>query len=494
MNDAQDSTDLEARKAAVLSAVPSELLVGGWRPSSDGTRFPVTDPATGETLMEVADGTPADALEALERAVAAEPEWRSATPYDRGELLDKAAKLIWSHRDELGLLITLEMGKPLTEALGEVQYGCDYLRWYADEAVRTNGRRQSNPRGGWDIVTYFEPVGPSLLITPWNFPLAMALRKLAPALAAGCSAVLKPAALTPLASLYAAKLMLEAGIPVGLINVVASTSAGAVSEALMADPRLRKVSFTGSTEVGQILLAQASRGILRTSMELGGNAPFMVFDDADLDAAADGAMVAKFRNNGESCVAGNRFLVQSSIAEDFIQRLLERLDGMVVGPGTAPGVQLGPMISAAEAEKINGLVEGAIAAGARERFRGEAPWEPGTYVPPIVIDQVSPETEIWNREIFGPVISITTFDTEDEAIALANDTPYGLAAYVFCQGLDRCRRVVAGLDTGMVGVNQGIVSSVAAPFGGIKMSGLGREGGAEGLAEYLNCKYVAQSG
>lgn len=490
---AEATSPTAEQEAALLRRIPTSLLVGEWREPSDGRRFEVRDPATGEVLVEVADGNAEDGLDALERAVEAGPEWAARPPRERSQVLLRAAELMRERVDELSLLITLEMGKPLAEARGEVAYGTSYMQWFAEEAVRMNGRVQENPDGGWRIMTTTEPVGPCLLVTPWNFPLAMGLRKIAPALAAGCGTILKPAALTPLTSLYAAEIMLEAGLPPGLVNVVTTTSPGPLSEALMSDRRLRKVSFTGSTGVGSQLLRQGAGTVIRSSMELGGNAPLIVFEDADLELAAEQALVAKLRNGGESCVAANRILVQSSVLEEFTDRFCERMSTTVVGRGTEPGVTLGPMIDDRAVAGIDELVEDAVAGGAQVLFRGERPSGAGSFYPPVVLGGIPEDARILREEIFGPVAPIVAFDDEEQAIESANRTEYGLAAYLFSRDLARCTRVADRLETGMVGVNQGIVSSAAAPFGGVKLSGLGREGGGEGISEYLNQKYVALS-
>jgi succinate-semialdehyde dehydrogenase/glutarate-semialdehyde dehydrogenase len=477
----------------LLDRIPTSLLIGDWRDAKEDRRFKVEDPATGQVIAEIADGDAEDGLDALEIAIEAGAEWARTTPRERSQVLSRAADLMRERTDELSLLITLEMGKPLAEARGEVAYGTSYVQWYAEEAVRMNGRVQTNPDGGWRIMTTTEPVGSCLLITPWNFPLAMGMRKLAPALAAGCSAILKPAALTPLTSLYAAQMMLEAGLPPGLFNVVTTTSPGQLSSALMSDRRLRKVSFTGSTGVGAKLLEQGASTVMRSSMELGGNAPLVVFEDADIENAAKQALIAKLRNGGESCVAANRILVQDSIAEEFTERFCELMAETVVGRGTEPGVTLGPMIDPKAAAAINELVDQTVSDGARVRYRGECPDEPDSFVAPIVLDEIEADSRILREEIFGPVAPIVRFADEAQAVELANQTEYGLAAYLFSRDLDRCSRVADSLESGMVGINQGIVSSAAAPFGGIKLSGLGREGGGEGGAEYLNQKYIAIS-
>lgn len=382
------------------------------------------------------------------------------------------------------------MGKPLAEARGEVTYGGEFLRWFSEEAVRVAGRYGQNPEGTGRMVISQHPVGPCFFITPWNFPLAMATRKIAPALAAGCTVVIKPAELTPLTTLAFVQLLVEAGLPAGAVNVVTTTTSGAVSGPIIADPRLRKLSFTGSTPVGKKLIAQAAEGVLRVSMELGGNAPFVVFDDADLDKAVDGAMAAKFRNIGQACTAANRFIVHSSVAEEFADRVSERVKAMKIGRGTEEGVQIGPLIDRKAVEATAALVKDAVDRGATVRAGGSAIDGPGTFFEPTVITEVAAGSDILREEIFGPVLAIATFDTEDDAVRLANDTEYGLVSYVFTQDLARGHRMIDRLETGMMGLNVGVVSNAAAPFGGVKQSGLGREGGLEGIHEYLSTKYT----
>ena len=392
--------------------------------------------------------------------------------------------------DEFALLMTLEMGKPLAEARGEVTYGGEFLRWFSEEAVRVAGRYGQNPEGTGRMVISQHPVGPCFFITPWNFPLAMATRKIAPALAAGCTVVIKPAELTPLTTLAFVQLLVEAGLPAGVVNVVTTTTSGAVSGPIIADPRLRKLSFTGSTPVGKKLIAQAAEGVLRVSMELGGNAPFVVFDDADLDKAVDGAMAAKFRNIGQACTAANRFIVHSSVAEEFADRVSERVKAMKIGRGTEEGVQIGPLIDRKAVEGTAALVKDAVERGATVRAGGSAIDGPGTFFEPTVITEVAAGSDILREEIFGPVLAIATFADEDEAVRLANDTEYGLVSYVFTEDLQRGMRMIDRLETGMMGLNVGVVSNAAAPFGGVKQSGVGREGGLEGIHEYLSTKYT----
>ncbi|WP_418275484.1 NAD-dependent succinate-semialdehyde dehydrogenase [Isoptericola jiangsuensis] len=481
----------ETREADLLSSVPDGLFVGGaWRPASEGKTFGVADPSTGETVKEIADASVADGVAALDAACSAADEWAATPARTRGEILRKAFDLLQERADDVALLMTIEMGKPLAESRGEVTYGGEFLRWFAEEAPRIQGRYGANPEGTGRIVVSQHPVGPCYLITPWNFPLAMATRKIAPALAAGCTVVLKPASLTPLTTLFVAQIFADAGLPDGVLNVVTTTSTGPVSEAILSDPRLRKVSFTGSTPVGQKLLAQAADGVLRTSMELGGNAPFVVFDDADLDKAVDGAIAAKFRNIGQACTAANRFIVHRSVVEEFTRRVTERVESFTTGRGTEDGVTIGPLIDDRAVAKASSLVTDAVERGATLRTGGEALDRPGTYFAATVLDDVQPGSEILREEIFGPVLAIVPFDDEDEAVRLANDTEYGLVSYVYTENLARGQRMIERLATGMMGLNMGVVSNAAAPFGGWKMSGLGREGGAEGIHEYLQTKYT----
>ncbi|WP_426321698.1 NAD-dependent succinate-semialdehyde dehydrogenase [Microbacterium sp. E-13] len=475
---------------AGLSTLPDSLYIAGqWRGSEDASTFPVHDPATGEVITQVADATPADALAALDAAAAAGDAWAQTAPRVRGEILLRAFDLVNQHAEDLARLITLEMGKPLSESAAEVRYGGEFLRWFAEEAVRIGGRTGITPEGSGTMIVTHRPVGPCYLITPWNFPLAMATRKIGPALAAGCTVIIKPAALTPLTTLYVVSLLEQAGVPAGVVNVIPSTRSAALSDVLMQDIRLRKVSFTGSTEVGQTLLKQAADNVLRTSMELGGNAPFLVFDDADLDAAVEGAMLAKFRNVGQACTAANRFLVQAGIHDEFVERLAERVSALRVGPGLEAGIDIGPLINEGAGRRIRALVDDAIQSGAYE-IVGGASVEGAAYFPPTLLTDVPPSSRLSREEIFGPVVAITRFDTEDEGVALANDTEYGLAAYAFTADLARANRLMATVNAGMLGVNAGVISNPAAPFGGTKHSGMGREGGSEGIHEYLDTKYA----
>jgi succinate-semialdehyde dehydrogenase/glutarate-semialdehyde dehydrogenase len=476
----------------VLAAVPKQLFVGGrWRAASGGATFPVEDPATGAVLAEVADGSAPDALEALDAAAAAQPGWARRAPRERGELLRRAYDAVLERAEDFALVMTLEMGKPLAESRAEVAYGAEFLRFYAEEAVRVSGRWARTADGRGRILVMQEPVGPSLLVTPWNFPLAMATRKVAPALAAGCTAVLKPAEQAPLCSLLFAAVLEEAGLPGGVLNVLTTSRPAAATAPLFEDRRLRKLSFTGSTEVGRELMAAASRNLLRVSMELGGAAPFLVFEDADLDAAVEGAFVAKMRNVGEACTAANRFHVAEPIASAFAERLAERMGALRMGRGTEPGVDVGPLIDAAGRDKVAALVEDAAARGAKVLVGGRPRGGPGYFYEPTVLAPVPEGARVLEEEIFGPVAPVAVFGTEEEAVAAANATPYGLVAYVYTSNLGRALRVVEALETGMVGLNQGMVSNPAAPFGGVKHSGFGREGGPEGLQEYLVTKYVA---
>ncbi len=484
-------TDTLVRPADLIADVPTGLLIGGeWQPAADGGTFAVDNPATGETLVSIADATPADAVRALDAAVAAAADWARTAPRERGEILRRAFTLLQERKDQFALLMTLEMGKPLLEAYGEVTYGGEFLRWFSEEAVRITGRYGRNPEGTGQVLVSHRPVGPAFLITPWNFPLAMATRKIAPALAAGCPMVIKPAALTPLTTQLFAQLLMDAGLPAGVVNVIPATRSGAVSEPVISDPRLRKLSFTGSTPVGRTLLTQAAQNVLRTSMELGGNAPFLVFDDADLDAAVDGAMVAKFRNIGQACTAANRFIVHESVAAEFTDRVTERVRRLVVGPGADEGITIGPLINAKAVQSTEELVEDALTGGARVTIGGEALDRPGNFYAPTVLTGVGRDARLLKEEIFGPVLGVTTFANDDDAIRLANDTEYGLVSYAYTRDLGRAHRLIEDLETGMMGLNTGLVSNAAAPFGGVKQSGLGKEGGLEGINEYLDLKYT----
>ncbi|MGW9629546.1 NAD-dependent succinate-semialdehyde dehydrogenase [Agromyces sp. NPDC055520] len=479
------------QEATVLDAVDGGLFIGGeWVDAEGGKTLAVVDPATGRTIKQIADASVADGIKALDAAVAAQDAWAATAPRQRGELLRRAFDLLQERKEEFALLMTLEMGKPLAEARGEVAYGGEFLRWFSEEAVRISGRYGLNPEGTGNMIVSQRPVGPSFFITPWNFPLAMATRKIAPALAAGCTVVIKPPALTPLTTLAFVQLLEEVGLPAGVVNVIATSTSSKVSGPIIADPRLRKLSFTGSTEVGRSLMKEAAQGILRTSMELGGNAPFVVFEDADLDKAVDGAMLAKFRNIGQACTAANRFIVHEAVAAEFSKRVAERVAGFTVGRGTEEGITIGPLIDDKAVASTEALVQDAVSKGAKILTGGTVIDGAGTFYAPTVLGDVSADARLLREEIFGPVLGITTFSTEDEAVRLANNTEYGLVSYVFTQDLARGHRMIDRLATGMMGLNTGLVSNAAAPFGGIKQSGIGREGGLEGIHEYLDTKYT----
>jgi succinate-semialdehyde dehydrogenase/glutarate-semialdehyde dehydrogenase len=485
------STTVSSTEQQVVDSVPHQLLIGGeWREGSKGT-LAVEDPSSGETLAQVANASADDARAALDAAVAAGPEWAAHPPRERGEILRRTYEAIVARADELALLMTLEMGKPLKESRSEILYGAEFLRWFSEEAVRIDGRFATAPNGAGRLLTMQQPVGPCLLITPWNFPLAMGTRKIGPAIAAGCTMVVKPAQQTPLSMLALGELLIDAGLPAGVLNIVTSSSASETMTPLISDQRLRKLSFTGSTEVGRRLIAQAADGILRVSMELGGNAPFLVFEDADLDAAVDGAVIAKMRNVGEACTAANRFHVAAPIAQEFSEKLAARLAAMKIGRGTEDGVEVGPLIDGTQRDKVAELVDDAVERGAKVLTGGTAADGPGYFYDATVLADVPAGSRLLREEIFGPVAPVKSFKTEAEAIAAANDTEYGLVAYLFTRDVKRALRVIEQLETGMVGLNQGLVSNPAAPFGGVKQSGFGREGGPEGIAEYLATKYVA---
>lgn len=480
-----------ATESALLAKVPDKLFIGGdWVESTSGRSLEVQDPATGAVIKTIADASVADGARAMDAAVAAQESWGATPPRVRGEILRSTFDLLQERKEEFALLMTLEMGKPLSEARGEVAYGGEFLRWFGEEAVRIGGHYGSNPEGTGRMIVTHLPVGPSFLITPWNFPLAMATRKIAPAIAAGCTMVVKPAALTPLTTLYLATLLEEAGLPKGVLNIVTTSTSGDVSSPIIADPRLRKLSFTGSTPVGVSLLKEAANGVLRTSMELGGNAPFVVFEDADLDAAVEGAMLAKFRNIGEACTAANRFIVHESIADEFAARVTEKVKAMKIGRGTEDGVSIGPLINAGAVKKAGVLVDDAVARGATVLTGGSALDGEGSFYQPTVIAGVAADSDILREEIFGPVLSIITFTDEADAVAKTNDTEYGLVSYVFTKDFARGQRLIESIQTGMMGLNVGVLSNAAAPFGGVKQSGIGREGGSEGIGEYLETKYV----
>ena len=475
----------------LLDNVQSKLAIGGeWVDASEGGTIDVINPATGEVIKTIADATVADAERALDAAVDAQESWGKTSPRERSVILRRAWELLQERAEEFALLMTLEMGKPLAEARGEVTYGGEFLRWFSEEAVRISGRFGSNPEGTGDILVSKRPVGPCYFITPWNFPLAMATRKIAPALAAGCTVVIKPAALTPLTTIYFQQLLEDAGLPAGVVNVVATSKSSAQSSTLLADPRLRKLSFTGSTPVGVKLLEAAAQNVLRTSMELGGNAPLIVFEDADLDKAVDGVLAAKFRNIGQACTAANRIIVHEDIADELGRRLAERVQAMKVGPGVEEGVQIGAIVEAKAVDNLERLVGDAKENGADVLAGGNRIDGAGFFFEPTVIDNLSLDAAMVREEIFGPVLGMVRFSTEEEAVKIANDTVYGLASYVFTESLDRAHRLIESIDAGMMGVNTGIISNAAAPFGGVKQSGLGREGSHEGLEEFLETKYT----
>jgi succinate-semialdehyde dehydrogenase / glutarate-semialdehyde dehydrogenase len=485
------TTTLSGRESAVLELVQRRLLIGGrWIEAEGGATFDVLDPSTGEVLCAVADATPADGRRALEAAVAAQKSFAQTTPRERADILMRAFELLHDRIDDLALLMTLEMGKPLAEARGEIAYAAEFFRHFAAEALRIDGGYQTAPNGGARFLLTKHPVGPCLLITPWNFPMAMGTRKIGPAIAAGCTSVVKPAHQTPLSMLALGAILAEAGLPDGVVNIVTCLRAGDVMEPLIRSGLARKLSFTGSTKVGKVLLEQCAEKVLRTSMELGGNAPFIVFEDADLDEAVAGAMAAKMRNMGEACTAANRIYVHESVIDDFGKRLAEKMSALTVGRGTEEGVLVGPLIDAAAQRKVTELVADAVRRGAEVLTGGDEREGAGFFYTPTVLTAVPGDARMAGEEIFGPVAPLTPFSTEDEVVAAANDTPYGLVAYVYTNDLRRALRVGEAIETGMVGLNQGVVSNPAAPFGGVKESGLGREGGATGIDEYLELKYI----
>ncbi len=476
---------------ALIESVPPGLLIGGqWREASGGERFEVQDPATGGTLTTCADGAPEDGLAALAAAHDAQADWAATPPRERGEILRRAFETVTARADDFATLMTLEMGKTLAEARGEVTYGAEFFRWFSEEAVRVHGRYSVAPNGASRLLTMKQPVGPTLMITPWNFPLAMGTRKMGPAIAAGCTMVVKPAHETPLTMLLLARVLEEAGLPDGVLNIVTTTHSGAVCEPLIRDDRLRKLTFTGSTAVGKVLVEQSAEQLLRLSMELGGNAPFLVFEDADVDAAVEGAMLAKMRNIGEACTAANRFFVHESVAERFSAAFAERMSGLTVGKGTKKGVDVGPLITAKARDGVHELVEDAVGRGATVLTGGAPVPGRGHFYEPTVLTQVPADSRCLTEEIFGPVAPVCTFTDEADAVAKANGTEYGLVGYLYTRDNARVLRVAEAMEFGMIGVNTGIVSNPAAPFGGVKHSGFGREGGFEGIDEYLETKYV----
>ncbi len=488
------NNSLAAAEQDALRAVPTDLFIGGeWRPAAGGACFAVEDPATQQPLLEVADASAQDALAALGAAADAQAGWAACAPRERGEILRRAYEALSLRGEELALVMTLEMGKALAESRAEIAYAAEFFRWFSEEAVRIHGRYMVNTTGKGRILTMRQPVGPCVFVTPWNFPTAMGTRKIAPAVAAGCTMVVKPAQQTPLSMLALAQILEQAGLPPGVLNVVTSRRSGEVIEPLLKDARTRKLSFTGSTEVGRMLIEQSAQQILRVSMELGGNAPFIVFADADLDAAVEGAFVAKMRNVGEACTAANRFHVQEPVADEFARRLATRLGALKVGRGTEPATDVGPLIDEAQRGKVSELVSDAVGRGAQVLTGGHALDGPGYFYEPTVLAGVPPDAKTLVQEIFGPVAPVATFADEAQALAAANATEYGLVAYLYTRDLERAMRMAEGIETGMLGLNQGLVSNPAAPFGGVKQSGYGREGGFEGIGEYLETKYVAMN-
>ncbi len=474
--------------------VAKGLYINGlWQVASSGKTLDVIDPSSESLVARVADASEVDAMAAIEAAAAAATGWANTAPRKRGEILRRCFELMTERADDLAWLISLENGKALSDARGEVAYAAEFFRWNAEEAVRIQGQLLTAPAGTNRIIVDYQPIGICVLITPWNFPAAMATRKIGPALAAGCTVVLKPASETPLTAYALAALYAEAGVPPGVVNVVTTTSPSTVIAKMLADPRVRKLSFTGSTPVGRTLLAEAAKHVISCSMELGGNAPLIVFDDADIDTALDGTMIAKMRNAGQACTAANRIFVQSNIYDQFVEKLQNRMENMIVGPGTSPHTACGPMINAKAREKLVALVENAVSLGAQVKCGGATPNMKGYYYPPTVLADVPLQAKLNNEEIFGPVAAISKFNTEEEVIARANDTEYGLAAYVFTRDVSRGFRVARQLEFGMMGLNRGLVSDPAAPFGGVKQSGLGREGGTHGIYEFLEAKYIATS-
>ncbi len=473
----------------LLASVPTGLWIGGEERAGAST-FDVLNPATDEVLVSVANAGAADATAALDAACAVQADWAATPGRERGEILRSVFEKIIERADDFATLMTLEMGKVLAESMGEVRYGAEFFRWFAEEAARIHGRFAPSPAGTGRIVVTKQPVGPCYAITPWNFPLAMGTRKIGPALAAGCTMIVKPAQETPLTMMLLAKLMADAGLPSGVLSVLPSNQPREVTTALIDDGRLRKLTFTGSTGVGKALVKQSADALLRTSMELGGNAPFVVFDDADVDAAVEGAMLAKMRNGGEACTAANRLYVANPLLEDFTDRFVKKMGELTIGNGLDPSVKLGPMVNPKQVQTVQELVDDAVDKGATVAVGGRAPGGPGNFFPATVLTDVPPNARILKEEVFGPVAPIVGFDTEEEGIAAANDTEYGLAAYIWTQSLDRALRVAEAVEAGMVGVNRGVISDPAAPFGGIKESGFGREGGFEGIDEYLDVKYI----
>jgi len=474
----------------VLASVPTGVWIGG-REKPGASTFEVINPADQEVLVAVGDATAADALAALDVACAAQEQWAATPARERGEVLRSVFETIIAQADDIAALMTLEMGKVVAESVGEVRYGAEFFRWFAEEAVRISGRYTPSPAGTGRIIVTKQPVGPCYAITPWNFPLAMGTRKMGPALAAGCTMIVKPAQETPLTMLLLAKLMDDAGLPKGVLSVLPTSKPREVTTALIDDGRLRKLTFTGSTGVGKALIKQSADKLLRTSMELGGNAPFVVFDDADIDAAVQGAMLAKMRNGGEACTAANRFHVSNAVIEEFTDKFVKHMGEVNLGDGLDPSAKLGPLVNSNQLATVQELVDDAVDKGATVALGGRAPGGPGFFYPATVLVDVPANARILKEEVFGPVAPIIGFDTEEQGIAAANDTEYGLAAYIFTESLDRALRVAERVEAGMVGVNRGVISDPAAPFGGVKESGFGREGGLEGIEEYLDIKYIA---
>jgi succinate-semialdehyde dehydrogenase/glutarate-semialdehyde dehydrogenase len=483
---------IASAESTVVESAPKQLLIGGeWRDASGGATLAVEDPSTGETLVEIADATPDDATAALDAAVDAQADWAATPPNERSEILHRAFLALNERADELATLMTLEMGKTVAESKAEIAYSAEFFRWFSGEALRIDGYWKVAGNGASRVWVMRQPVGPCYFITPWNFPTAMGTRKIGPAIAAGCTMVVKPAQQTPLSMLALAELLADCGLPDGVLNVITSSSSSEVSKPIISDPRLRKLSFTGSTEVGRKLIAQAAETVLNVSMELGGNAPFLIFDDADLDAALEGAMIAKMRNIGEACTSANRFHVADSVAGEFAEKLAERMGGLKLGRGVEEGVDIGPLIDDDQRSKVAELVDDAVGKGASCLVGGRARDGAGYFYEPTVVTDIPADARLLKEEIFGPVAPVKGFQSEDEAIAAANDTEYGLVAYVFTSDQKRAVRVCEALETGMIGLNQGMVSNAGAPFGGVKQSGIGREGGNEGVEEYLETKYVA---
>ncbi|SJN13204.1 Aldehyde dehydrogenase B [Leucobacter sp. 7(1)] len=482
---------LKPNEQELLDRVQSGLGIGGtWEPSTSGATLDVHDPATGEVIKSIADATVEDGVRALDAAVAAQAAWAATPSRERSNILRRTFDLLMERKEDFALLMSMEMGKPIAEARGEVNYGGEFLRWFSEEAVRVPGDYRQNPEGTGNMLVSQIPVGPCYFITPWNFPLAMATRKIAPALAAGCTVVIKPAALTPLTTIFFAQLLEEAGLPAGVVNVVATSKSSAQSSALLSDTRLRKLSFTGSTPVGVKLLEAAAQNVLRTSMELGGNAPFIVFEDADLDRAVEGAMLAKFRNIGQACTAANRVIVHESVADEFVRRVSEKVAAFSIGRGAEEGYDIGALVDDKAVANTARLVQDAVDTGATVVTGGEAIDGPGNFFQPTVVDHLTPQSAIMREEIFGPLLGVIRFSTEEEAVEIANNTEYGLISYVFTENIHRGHRMIEKLESGMMGLNTGLVSNAAAPFGGLKQSGLGREGGFEGIHEFLSSKYT----